>query len=235
MQNVTDHTSSTADDRYSELMANYAAGLLSPHARALVGAHLQLRPERRHTVFAFEAVGAAILADEETADIEDRDGMLSRIFAEEVGPNGNGHVNGRHANGGHMNGEGGTAQFLPSPLDRLVGMRFDDIPWRTRFGGMREYELETEDGSEAKLLWIKAGQSIPVHTHDGTEVTLVLKGSFEDTDGTYRAGDIAVADDTVDHKPVVSAEEDCICFAVMDAPVRLTGPIGRLLSPFMRR
>jgi putative transcriptional regulator len=48
--------------------------------------------------------------------------------------------------------------------------------------------------------------------------------------GHYRRGDIAIADQEVDHRPVADREEDCICFAVTDAPIRLTGPVGRLLQ-----
>ena len=47
-------------------------------------------------------------------------------------------------------------------------------------------------------------------------------------------GDVAEADPSVNHQPVADPGEDCICLAVTDAPLRLTGPFGRLLNPFLR-
>jgi putative transcriptional regulator len=36
------------------------------------------------------------------------------------------------------------------------------------------------------------------------------------------------------HRPVVDSDEECICLAVLDAPLKLTGMIGRLVNPFLR-
>jgi putative transcriptional regulator len=47
-------------------------------------------------------------------------------------------------------------------------------------------------------------------------------------------GDVAVADSSVDHCPVADRGEDCYCFAVNDAPIRLTGRAMRFLNPFIR-
>jgi putative transcriptional regulator len=43
-------------------------------------------------------------------------------------------------------------------------------------------------------------------------------------------GDIAVADPTIDHRPVADPAEECIIFIVQEAQVKLTGPIGRLIQ-----
>ncbi len=75
---------------------------------------------------------------------------------------------------------------------------------------------------------------MPVHTHEGTELTLVLAGAFSDAHGHFLRGDVAEADASVEHQPVADPGEDCLCLAVTDAPLRLTGPFGRLLNPFLR-
>jgi putative transcriptional regulator len=106
------------------------------------------------------------------------------------------------------------------------------VPWRTVLPGIREFHVPHAEkaGGEASLLWIKPGRIMPSHTHDGAEVTLVLKGGFSDASGHYRRGDIAFADSDVDHRPRADEDEDCICFAVTDAPLRLTGPFGRIVQ-----
>ncbi len=69
---------------------------------------------------------------------------------------------------------------------------------------------------------------MPRHTHDGTEFTQVLSGSFEDEVGAvFGAGDFEEADTGVHHQPVVRAGEECICLAYVDAPLRFDGRIAR--------
>jgi putative transcriptional regulator len=65
-------------------------------------------------------------------------------------------------------------------------------------------------------------------------MTLVLAGGFSDESGHFVRGDVAEADPSVNHQPVADPGEDCLCLAVTDAPLRLTGPFGRLLNPFLR-
>ena len=81
---------------------------------------------------------------------------------------------------------------------------------------------------------IKSGTAMPSHTHEGTELTLVLAGGFSDERGHFLRGDLAEVDASVDHRPIADPGDDCICLAVTDAPLRLTGPFGRLLNPFLR-
>ncbi len=49
--------------------------------------------------------------------------------------------------------------------------------------------------------------------------------------GHFLRGDLAEADGSVDHRPIADPGEDCLYLAVTDAPLRLTGPVGRLLNP----
>ena len=44
----------------------------------------------------------------------------------------------------------------------------------------------------------------------------------------------AIADPHVDHQPQALGDEDCLCLAVTDAPLRLTGRFSRFLNPFLR-
>ena len=100
--------------------------------------------------------------------------------------------------------------------------------------GLRECRIATGDGMSAVLYKIRAGRKMPQHSHEGSEVTLVLRGGFRDEGGHFRRGDIAVADEHLDHVPVADEDEECLCFAVLDAPLRLTGPIGRWANLPMR-
>ena len=56
-----------------------------------------------------------------------------------------------------------------------------------------------EDGSVARLLRIPAGKPVPEHGHGGQEMTLVLRGAFEDHLG-LSARRCADGRSTVTHK-----------------------------------
>jgi putative transcriptional regulator len=200
------------------LLASYALGSLSPPLHALVASHLVLRPESRGFVASMEGLAAQALGEGVAEPgIADRGKRLAAIFAQQDAPQ-------------PMAAPDGV---IPAPLSAYLGRSFDSLQWKSVLPGLREVKIEDRDGCEASLLWIKAGRAMPSHTHHGMEATLVLRGSFEDALGHYARGDIAVADSDVDHKPVAGLGEDCICFAVSEGPVRLTGPVARLFMKLL--
>jgi len=72
---------------------------------------------------------------------------------------------------------------------------------------------------------------VPVHSHGGLELTLVIDGSFSDATGSYGRGDLQGADETLQHQPHAGAEKDCICLAVTDGPLRFKSLAARLVQP----
>jgi putative transcriptional regulator len=200
------------------LLAAYCVGALDRPTHALVASHLLLNPRNRRFVAALEDLAAGEVERGAPAPLSDRDARLAAVFAS-VAP--------IVAPVPHS--------VLPAPLARLVGSEIADLKWRKKLPGVREYRVSESDRGEASLLWISGGSRVPSHTHEGSEVTLVLRGAFNDVTGRYGRGDIAIADADLDHRPMTSDGEDCICFAVTDAPLRLTGPVGRILDRFFGR
>lgn len=133
-------------------------------------------------------------------------------------------------------GQGGISDpRIPRPLRRFVPAAFDGLDWSGLSRSIREYRLPISDERyTAKFYRIAAGSELPEHTHRGNEFTLVLEGSFSDYQDEYHPGDFILADSHKTHRPRASDDCDCICFAVLDAPVKLTGLLGRLINPFLR-
>jgi putative transcriptional regulator len=196
------------------LLAGYAAGTLNAPLHALVGAHLALSPENRAFVAALEDIASGALEAGDSRPVAARDHMLTAIMAGEGAPPAPALA---------------ADPVFPDALRRLVGRGLQEVSWRFRLPGIREYRIADSEAGEAVLYWVKAGRRLPQHTHEGEEVTLLLQGGFTDPLGHYRRGDIAIADAELDHTPVADRDEDCICFAVTDAPLHLTGPVMRLL------
>jgi hypothetical protein len=120
--------------------------------------------------------------------------------------------------------------LMPLALRSYVGRHLDVLRWRTILPGIKECRITRNARGEASLLRCRPGMALPAHTHEGREATLVLQGAFSDVTGRYTLGEIEVADDTVDHRPVADRTAECIVFVVLEAPVKLTGLFGRLIQ-----
>jgi len=124
---------------------------------------------------------------------------------------------------------------IPRPLRRFIKDDFEHLDWKGFSNSIKEVKLPIEDVRySTKLYRIKAGSQLPEHTHKGNEYTLVMHGSFSDKHCDYHKGDFILADQSTKHQPQAGADSDCICLAVMDAPLKMTGVFGRMLNPFLR-
>ncbi len=123
---------------------------------------------------------------------------------------------------------------MPPALRAAIDGRFDDIPWRRAAPGVWHYPLPLSEGAKGdlRLLKVAPGTKLPEHGHGGTELTLVLDGSYSDEFGVYRRGDVADMGDDMEHRPIADAEQGCVCLAASDAKPRFTGMFARLLQPF---
>ncbi|MEO1746721.1 MAG: cupin domain-containing protein, partial [Pseudomonadota bacterium] len=86
------------------------------------------------------------------------------------------------------------------------------------------------DGCHVSMFWIKPGRTVPAHTHEGVELSLIIEGAFNDSRGRFGRGDISIADDSVDHRPIAENSGPCIGFSVCDGSLRLMGPLHQRLG-----
>jgi putative transcriptional regulator len=128
-----------------------------------------------------------------------------------------------------------SKESLPRPLARLITGGLDDISWKTVAPGVARHRLPTSEAARASLMLLKIapGKKVPEHGHGGTEITLVLTGSYRDALGRFGPGDIADLDEHVEHQPVVDSSEPCICLVATEAPTRFKSFFGRLFQPLV--
>lgn len=201
------------------LIARHVAGALPLPARVLVESHLEIARDARALAAGLEAAAGDELERMPPIEPSGRAAALKRIFASDP------------PSAGRMPAP--SPSVFPRTLVGLVGFDMAEVPWRTRLPGFREYDMGEVDGCHVSLFWIRPGRRIPAHTHEGSELSLVLDGAFSDGRGRYGRGDISIADDTVDHRPVAESDRPCITFAVTDAPLRLTGALGQRLGDIL--
>ena len=122
---------------------------------------------------------------------------------------------------------------VPLPLQRFIGSSFDKANWKTLAPGMKQIKIELGESTDnIRLLKISPGTCMPLHGHQGSELTMVLKGSYSDEIGCFKAGEVADTDPDIEHQPIVNGNKDCICLIATDAPLKFKGIIPRLLQPF---
>lgn len=196
----------------------YSAGSLPEAFNLIVAAHLSLCDSCRADAQAYDAVGGALLSD---VRAELSEGSLEKVLAQldDTAPE---------------KKQKYLVDALPAPVQDYVGGGLEAVRWRPLGMGVKQAILPTSKGASARLLFIPAGAAMPDHGHNGVEMTLVLKGAFQDDDGYFARGDIEIADSSVQHIPVADIHEDCICLAVTDAPLRFAGLLPRLVQRFAR-
>ncbi|NJL50332.1 MAG: transcriptional regulator [Blastochloris sp.] len=212
-----------AGDPADLLLADFAAGALNGPMSVLVEAHLELSPNSNSFVRDLDTLGGILLDQSPAVALKDFDRRLAAILDD-------------NTPAPPMPSRRAVAAdpVLPTAIRRFVGRPFSELRWSSRLPGLREVRLD-RGGAEVSLIWLKAGHAVPSHTHTGREAVLVLQGGFSDLYGSYDRGDIAVADEMIDHKPVADEGEDCICFVVQEGHLKLTSLMGRVVQRLIER
>lgn len=199
-------------------LLGYASGTLPEAFNLIVATHLSLCDTCRADAQAYEAVGGAMLGRTSTAMSPD---SLAQTLAQ-------------LDDTFDTPAAAAPESDLPAPLASYVGGDLDSVKWRAVGMGVKQAILPTSKGATARLLCIPAGTAMPDHGHFGKELTLVLKGAFQDADDYFARGDVEVAGQEDQHIPVADIHEDCICLAVTDAPLRFEGLLPRIWQKFAR-
>lgn len=106
------------------------------------------------------------------------------------------------------------------------------LVWKKLAGGINQASVTLDNETQCEFIYMTPGSQVPVHRHQGSEVTLVLDGSFSDELGDYKASDFMVRNKDNLHMP--ASEEGCLCFAVLDSPLTFTKGLARLMNPFIQ-
>ncbi len=214
-------------------LLEYTAGALPEPVAMLAATHLALCTDCRSTHSVLESAGGALLEEslsdssQALSQSEGIDGIRDAVFAQLDTPQPDPIDHSRNSPGPDL--------VIPRPLRDYLGGGLDDVQFRRISPALEVVDILPDYPEiSTRLMKIAAGKAMPRHSHDGSEYTLVLDGGFSDGDVSFHRGDVAIADEHIDHTPVAEEGTDCICLAVNFAPVRLTGALGRLLNPFVK-
>lgn len=210
----------------SSTLIGYSAGALPSAFRAVVSAHLSICRHCRSQLLDADRVGGQLISQQDGAPMPQsaRHQMLGRL-AEPAPP-----LAAARAPTAYTHD---PAQ-LPEPLWPYFGKTFSDLRWRTIGPGVHHIRARTAQDGHLMLLRIGPGRCVPMHSHGGNELTMVLRGAYDDSLGHFAPGDVADLDCDVEHQPVTSPGVSCVCVAATDLPLRFSGWLARTLQPLFK-
>lgn len=215
-----------------ELLLGYASGTLAEGWSIAVATHLALCPSCRRRLDFMEHAGGEMLemACTDVADDTSWAAMKARLGQDKAST-------ATATAAARIPAKPATAAgdlVIPEPLRSYLGGDLADLKWKALGRGAYHIRIPTGDReTSVRLLRIPAGKPVPEHSHGGRELTLVLKGSFQDGDALFKRGDLEEADESLQHQPVATPDEDCICLAVTDAPLKFRSYLMRLVQPVL--
>jgi putative transcriptional regulator len=199
------------------LLLDYGTGALDRNARLVVAGHLGVCESCRRIVLETEDVGGALLAALPPVPLQPD--ALARALARIERP--------------------APVAITPETPDDWIGVPPEVIEAariRRRWAAPGVWVAPIARGpgkARSYLLGIAAGMGVPRHTHRGAEMICVLKGAYRDGDALHRPGDFAWNDETVEHRPRITSDGECVCLVAAEDALVARDWMGRIFQPLV--
>lgn len=221
---VKSHPTHHLDDA---TLLSFAAGALPEALAAVAAQHVRGCAKCAATLRRMEAIGAHLFDTIEPVPLTKPAPTLAlRLTGAAVGQRLNGNTPGAGA------GRDGMDR-APSSLEALIGGALETAQWRRLGIGLWHARIGLSEaaGGELRLIKVAPGRRLPEHGHGGSELTLILDGAYTDEIGTFRVGDVADLDETVEHRPMADKITGCVCLIAFEHKARFKGFLPRLMQP----
>lgn len=207
----------------SALLVEFSAGNLAVAPSICVSAHLHFCRKCRDEMLRLDQVGSEIMDSMEPAPIADDllDAVMAKIDNSPL-------VASEKTKRKNVSG-------FPSSISILLKDVHSALTWRRLSPSLEISQFKTgQTEFEVALHKIAAGGKAPKHDHEGSEYTVVLKGSFSDETAVYREGDFLFRQPGDVHQPMGAQNGECICLSALSAPIKLSHPLGFMMRPWLR-
>ncbi|QIQ71390.1 hypothetical protein ALQ71_200046 [Pseudomonas coronafaciens pv. striafaciens] len=206
-------------------LVSYASGALSQVLTLVTAAHLERCPECRARLRQAEQIGGVLMQQQANTviSLKNRSAMLARL--DEQPTHSAPPINSIPA-------ANQDPDLLPTCMQAYFGRHLSTLKWKTLIPGVQRVRAEGIEHGNLMLLKIAPGVSMPVHSHESGEITMVLKGAYHDVLGEFGPGDVADLDSHIQHQPIAYPDRECICVLAADSKLRFHGWLARMMQPF---
>lgn len=195
-----------------DILLAHAAGNLNAAFGLVVSTHLSVCADCRARLRTHEGIGGLLIENLPPAELAANsfDKVLARL-------------------------ETPPAPSTPTPHLRDNLLDGGGIRWTHIGSGIKQAPLSgfDENSGTLRLLSIAPGTTVSAHSHAGTELTLVLTGSYMDELGRFQAGDLADLDEDTTHQPIADSDDACICLVATEGRLKFSGLLPRLIQPLI--
>ena len=179
---------------------SYAAGALPAPLSVVAGAHLEQCPHCRQRLREAEAIGSVLLEQTQPPAPDPRreqlrEAMLMRLATETP-------ITLAAARPAPSERPEADPDHLPASLHPYFGASLSGLRWRWMAPGV--HCIRAEQMPSLIMLKIAPGKCLPMHSHGRSELTQILRGSYNDALGLFAPGDVADLDEDVEHQPVTA-------------------------------
>ena len=204
------------------MLVDFSAGNLGTAESICVSAHLHFCDQCRNELMRLDQVASQLMTEAEPQTIDEDlfDSVMSKIDALPEAP---------------TKVETEEKSDFPLTVTKLINETESAPSWRRMSSSVDVARVRTgQNKYEVALHRICAGGKTPHHGHNGTEFTVVLKGSFSDEQAVYSEGDFLLRGPGDKHQPMGAQNGECICLSALEAPIKLSSPLGFLMKPWLR-
>ena len=209
------------------LLEQFAEGCLSADVALAVSAHIDLCPHCQQLQRDITTdLAGSLMQQRVKPDHTDWDSMLNDIMSQQEPAPAQADIQDAPT----QVQVAGREFTLPRALQRLAAKHGKWL----QLGGIATAKIPAGGDYHISLLYISKDTEVPQHTHLGLEMTLVLAGKIADENGEYGAGDLLINSPDDTHTPHTLPDEDCLCLAVLSAPLQFKKGLTRLLNPLQQ-
>ena len=204
------------------MLVDFSAGNLGTAESICVSAHLHFCDQCRNELMRLDQVASQLMTEAEPQSVDEDlfDSVMSKIDALPEAP---------------TKVEIEEKSDFPHTVAKLINETESAPNWRRMSSSVDVARFQTgQNKFEVALHRICAGGKTPHHGHNGTEFTVVLKGSFSDEQAVYSEGDFLLRGPGDEHQPMGAQNGECICLSALAAPIKLSSPLGFLMKPWLR-
>ena len=211
----------------SEMLLNYAMGNTKEAESLIIASHISYCPKCKAEVAKYESMGGFYLKNHEELKVSKSlwNNVLNRIDGleqEEYTTNFIDHK----VQTSLCNSSIRIPSFLHNYLDKK-----NTEDWNSTINNVKYYNLEFNDDTyKGKMLEIPPGKSMPKHSHEGLEATMVFHGGYKDETGDYHKGDMVICSGDEVHSPISSDVTGCLCLVIYSGSLKFKGILGSILN-----
>lgn len=107
----------------------------------------------------------------------------------------------------------GANFVLPRSLSKFSS---SPLKWMPFGRGGKICKLGHENKKSLFLIYLSSAEEVPLHSHEGTEHSYVISGSFAADGTTYNTGDFSVSTPDVLHAPRAGIEDGCLLLSSVE-------------------